>query len=170
MTKKNKTYEFYRIKEEKKERRGYLKLIIASAIALTLGLLALIGFNALLVYSTANFFLVLLVEALEQYVFLINFGLSIFVFFCGLFLALELSNYRTFKKRVILFQNVVHPKEKAILQFLTNNKGKAFTSDSIVKRINHEGLSGEIDSVLTDLVEKKDVNRTVKNNTLYYSI
>jgi len=170
MTKKKKTYEYHRLKEEKKEKRGYLKFIVAFAIALTLGLLALIGFNTLLLYSTTNIFLVLIVEALEQYAFFINCGLIFFVGFCGFFLALEASNYRTFKKRVISFQNLERPKEKAILQFLTNNKGKAFTSESLIKRINREGFSEEINSVLRELVEKNDIKRVVKNNKLYYSI
>lgn len=170
MTKKKKTYEYHRLKEEKKERRGYITFIIAGVIALTLGLLALIGFNALLISSTTNIFLVLLVEALEQYEFWINCGLLLFVSLCVLFLALEASNYRSFEKRVKSFQNLESPREKAILQFLTNNKGKAFTSDSLIKRIDHKGLSEVIKSVLRDLVENKDINLTVKNNKLYYSI
>lgn len=64
----------------------------------------------------------------------------------------------------------VTSKERAIIWFLTDNEGKAFTSASLVKRIKREGLSRDIESILNHLVEDNKINRVEKDNTLFYSI
>ena len=170
MARKTKTNKDYYQQDLKKKKIGYRKGILASIIVLIPGVLALICFNALLLFSSTNFFLNLLIEEIDPYVWIINAGLITFVGVIGLFLALEVSNFKSFNRKMIKRDKVGFPKENAILQFLTENKGKAFTTDSLVNRINHEGLSEDIESVLSDLVDEKKINRTVKENTLYYSV
>ena len=162
----------------KKNKKGYRNLIIAGLILFIPAVLGLIGFNILLLYSTTNIFLAFLVETFEQYVWIINLGLIFVVGFSGLFLALGVSGLKSYKKKVKNYylgkapelKTLAPPKKDAILEFLTENKGKAFTADSLVSRMNHEGLSEDIESVLSDLVNDNKINRTVKENTMYYSI
>jgi len=170
MTKKNKKYDYYDSKKVKRERRGYINNILAYLILLIPGLVALIGLNVFLFYSTTNIIISRIVEELNQFVFLINFGLIFYVGFLGLLLALEVSNFRYFKRKINRIQNLVSRLEKVVLQFLTDNKGKAFTSASLINRINYEGSSEGLDGILSHLVEDNKINRTVKDSTLYYSI
>ena len=75
-----------------------------------------------------------------------------------------------YQSNPIPIKNISPPKEDVVLQFLTENTGKAFTSASLVNRINKEELPEEIESVLRDLVRRHKINRKVKDKTLYYSI
>jgi hypothetical protein len=177
MTKKKNEYDDYY-----KKKRGVRNLVIACLVFLIPGVLALIGFNALLIFAATNIFLAFLVEALQSYVVLINIGLIFFNGFIGLFLGLAIWDLKSHKKkeekrRAMLAHNVIPPKEEVILpkeevilQFLTKNKGSAFTSASLIKRINHEELSEEIEPTLNRLVEENKITRTVKDFTTYYSM
>ena len=113
--------------------------------------------------------------------FLINCFLIFCVGFTGLFLALGISNYRSFKRKINARQQITRSRvvaqlelekkvKKAVLRFLTDNEGKAFTSDSLISRINHEGIPERLDWVLSRLVENNKINRTEKDKTQYYSI
>lgn len=166
---------------EKKKIIGHRKFILASIILFIPSLLALIGFNLLLLFSATNSFLALLVEVLGQYVLLINCFLIFSVCFVGLFLALGISNYRSFKRKINAHQQIVRSQiiaelksekelEKTMLQFLTDNGGKAFTYDSLINRISQEGVSEMLKEVLNSLVESNKINRTKKDNAQYYSI
>lgn len=151
-------------------------MILAAIIVLISGLLALIGFNVLLLYSTSNFLLVFLFEALGPYAILINCFLIFFAGFGGLFLALGVSDYRSFKRKIDARQQIIRARldleyetEKAILQFLKENEGKAFTFDSLINRINHEGISEKLEGALSRLVGDRKIIRNVKDNAIYYS-
>ena len=87
---------------EKKRIIGHRKNILACVILLIPGVLALIGFNLLLLYSATNSFLAFLVEALSQYVFFINCGLIFYVGLIGIYLAFVVSDYRSFKRKLKL--------------------------------------------------------------------
>jgi len=66
--------------------------------------LALIGFNVLLLYSTTNFFLALLVAAFGQYVFFINFFLITFGSLMGLSVALATRGLISTKRKMSQFE------------------------------------------------------------------
>ena len=171
----------YEKRKEKKKIIRYRKGILSSGVLLTLSSLALIGFNLLLLYSATNSFLAFLIEELSLYVIVINYFLMFFVGFFGLFLALTVSNYRSFKRKINARQQIISSQvvarlepekelEKAILRFLTANEGKAFTCDSLISRIDQEGTSERLENVLSSLVGRNRINRTEKDKTQYYSV
>lgn len=87
---------------------------------------------------------------------------------------LDALEFRSFQRKIDTSQRYrtqpVPSKEKAILRFLTDNQGKAFTSTALINRIKLEEFSAEIESVLSHLVEEKKINRTAKDNSIFYSI
>ena len=162
---KNKDYSL--LKEKKNRYRNHFIVYLLTFIPCVL---ALIGFNVLLLFSASNPFLAFLVEALGGYVLYINLFLIIFDSLIGLFLTLALRGFMSTKKSINRSEHSVLALERVILKFLLDNKGKAFTSASLMNRINHEGLSKDVESVLNDLANGKTITRTVKDNTLYYSM
>lgn len=164
---KGRSKEYNLLKEKKKMYRNHFIVYLLTFIPCVL---ALIGFNVFLLFSASNLFLAFLVEALGDYVLFINFFLIIFDSLIGLFLTHALRGYISTKKNINQSEHSVLALERVILKFLRDNKGKAFTSASLINRINHEGLPEDVESVLCDLVGGNTINRTVKDNTPYYSI
>ena len=162
----------------KRNEKGYRNLIIVSLIFFIPAVLGLIGFNLLILYATTNIFLNLLVEAFRQYIWIVNLGLIFVIGFAGLLLALGAWGLKSYKRDVNSYFAKIRPefipktppKKDRIIQFLTNNKGKAFTSVSLIKRLNYEGSPQNIESVLSELVKENIIKRTSKDNLIYYSI
>jgi len=100
---KNKVYEDYSLLEEKRKR--YRNHLIVYLLVFIPCVLALIGFNALLLYSTANFFLAILVAAFGQFVFFINFFLIGFDSLLGLFVALATRGFISTKRKMNQFED-----------------------------------------------------------------
>jgi hypothetical protein len=168
MTKKD-----YDLRKEKRKIIKYRWGILWSVIFLTLGLLGLIGFNALLLYSTTNAILRFLAEALALYAIFINCFLIFFVSFIGLFLGVEISEYRSFKKKIEVHQQQIRSRlvarlelekilEKVVLRFLTDNEGKAFNSVSLINRI----MSDTKNTIRLGTITRNSSGRTLENKFL----
>lgn len=136
MVRKKKIYGEYSVLEGKRKR--YRNHLIVYLLVFIPCVLALIGFNALLFYSTSNFFLALLVAALWQYVFSVNFFLILFDSLLGLSVALATRGLISTKRKINRFEYSSPWTENKILQFLIDNKGKSFSSASLIEQITYQ--------------------------------
>ncbi len=87
-----------------KKRKRYRNNLIVYLLAFIPCVLALIGFNLLLLYPTTNFFLALIVAVLGQFAFSINVALIGFGSLMGLAVALTTRGYITTKRRIKRFE------------------------------------------------------------------
>lgn len=103
MVNKKEVYEDYSLLDEKRKR--YRNHLIIYLLTFVPCLLALIGFNMLLLYSTANLFLAILVAAIGQYAFFINSFLIMFDSLLGLFVILATRGLISTKRRMNQFED-----------------------------------------------------------------
>ncbi len=88
----------------------------------------------------------------------------------GLFVTLAARGFISTKRKIQRFEYSSPWTENKILQFLIDNKGKAFSPDSISSQITYQGISEEFNAILSHLVEDGKINRSLKGDTLNYSI
>ena len=99
---KKRIYGDYSLLEEKRKR--YRNHLIVYLLVFIPCILALIGFNVLLLYASTNFFLAILVAAFGQYVFFINFFLIVFDSLMGLFVILSTRGFISTKRKMNQFE------------------------------------------------------------------
>ncbi len=165
---KKRIYGDYSLLEEKRKR--YRNHLIVYLLVFIPCVLALIGFNVLLLYASTNFFLALLVAVFGQYVFLINFFLIVFDSLLGLFVILSTRGFISTKRKINRFEYASPRTENKILQFLIDNKEESFSSASISDQINYQGISEEFEAILIHLVEDRKINKSLKEEAPNYSI
>ena len=168
MVKENRPYKDYSLLVEKKKR--YRNHLIVYLLTFIPCVLALIGFNVLLLYAASNIFLAILVAALGGYVFYINFFLIVFDSLVGLFVILAMRGFKSTKGKIQRFEYSSPWTENKILQFLIDNKEESFNSGSISDQINYQGISEEFEAILSHLVEDNKIKRSLNNETPSYSI
>ena len=148
--------------------RKSLFYLIVYTFLFVLFLLGLIGFNILLLYSTTDFILALIIEVAKHFSVYINF---FFVFWlCGIGIPFILAwrKYIIYMSPKNKISYSVPETEEKILQILTENKGKSLSRLSLIRKINFPGSFGEFITILDQLWKEGKIKRLNEDYPKYY--
>lgn len=142
--------------------------LIIFSILFFLFLLGLIGFNALIHYSTTDFFLGLFIAVLEIFSPYINFFLIFMLCGIGIPFIIAWRKYIIYMspKNKICFS--VPETEEKILDILTENKGKSISRLALIRKVNFHGSFGEFNTILNQLWKEDKIKREFIDYPKYY--
>ncbi len=164
---KKRWYQEFNVLEAKRKKQRFP--IFLYSLTVSGGLLAIFGVTFLTFYSGPDLLLLILAEIVKQFAFFINSFLIMFTSLIGLFLSLSVRSFVSAKKKINRFQYSVPSLENAILQFLIDNKGNSFTSNTLIDQIKPQGTIEEFNAILNHLVENGKLDNP-KKDTQKYSI
>lgn len=168
MFERKKNYDdYYTLQRKKKKRRNFS---IIFSFWFFLFIFGLIGVNILMLVSTTDFWLALLIDLLRTFTLVINIWFVFMIILFSVPFIIGLRNFIIVKRKMNPHHYSVLKTEKEILQFLTNNKGKSFNFVSLIEKLNFQGTSEEFSIILKHLQEENKIKRDREEYPQYYAI
>jgi len=168
MFERKKNYDdYYALQRKKKKHR---KSSIILSFWLFLFLFGLIGVNILILYSTTDFWLALLIDLLRAFALVINLWFAVVIGIFSVPFTIALRNFILVKRKMTTSPYSVPQTENEVVQFLTSNKGESFNFASLIEKVNFQGTSEEFNTILERLREENRIKRDREDYPQYYVI
>ena len=168
MFERKKNYDdYYTLQRKKKKHR---KFSIILSFWFFLFLFGLIGVNILILYSTTDFWLAVLIDLLRAFALVINLWFVVMISIISVPFIIALRNFIIVKRKMTTSHYSVPQTENEVVQFLTNNKGESFNFASLIEKVNFQGTSEEFNIILKHLREENKIKRDKEDYPQYYVI